>query len=379
MRKTSRRMGFASVLCLSAAVAARPAWAADQKFGADAQKLAEARQKAIDFLKATQAGDGSWTSNTSTGVTALVVTALLRSDVPITDPTVVKGLKALETYVQKDGGIYHPSTSHKNYETCVAVVALKAADADGRFDQILSRADKFLRGLQWDEEEGIDKSDVRYGGADYGPSKKRPDLSNTQFLVDALKTLGAKDDDPNIQKALIFVSRCQNLESPYNQTPLAAKVNDGGFIYTVAGGGSSPAGNTANGGLRSYGSMTYAGLKSMIYAGLTAKDPRVKAASEWIRNHYTVEENPGLGQQGLFYYFDTFAKTLSVLKVDHFEDAAGQKHDWRKELAEQLFHLQQQNGSWLNPKERWLEGDPNLATAYALLALKYCEPIGASR
>jgi squalene-hopene/tetraprenyl-beta-curcumene cyclase len=379
MRKTSRRMGFASVLCLSAAVAARPAWAADQKFGADAQKLAEARQKAIDFLKATQAGDGTWTSNTSTGVTALAVTALLRSDVPITDPTVVKGLKALETYVQKEGGIYHPSTSHKNYETCVAVVALKAADADGRYDQILSRADKFLRGLQWDEEEGIDKSDVRYGGADYGPSKKRPDLSNTQFLVDALKTLGAKDDDPNIQKALIFVSRCQNLESPYNQTPLAAKVNDGGFIYTVAGGGSSPAGNTANGGLRSYGSMTYAGLKSMIYAGLTAKDPRVKAASEWIRNHYTVEENPGLGQQGLFYYFDTFAKTLSVLKVDQFEDAAGQKHDWRKELADQLFHLQQQNGSWLNPKERWLEGDPNLATAYALLALKYCEPIGASR
>jgi len=379
MRKTSRLMGFASVLCLSTLVALQPAWAGDQKFGADAHKLAEARQKAVDFLKATQAGDGTWTSNTSTGVTALAVTALLRSGVPVSDPTVVKGLKALETYVQKDGGIYHPSTSHKNYETCVAVVALKAADVDGRYDQVLARADKFIRGLQWDEEEGIDKSDVRYGGADYGPSKKRPDLSNTQFLVDALKTLGAKDDDPNIQKALIFVSRCQNLESPHNQTPLAAKVNDGGFIYTVAGGGSSPAGNTANGGLRSYGSMTYAGLKSMIYAGLTAKDPRVKAASEWIRNHYTVEENPGLGQQGLYYYFDTFAKTLSVLKVDQFEDASGQKHDWRKELAEQLFHLQQQNGSWLNPKERWLEGDPNLGTAYALLALKDCEPVSASR
>jgi squalene-hopene/tetraprenyl-beta-curcumene cyclase len=378
MRKTTRLMGFASVLCLFAAVAVQQAWAGDQKFGADAHKFAEARQKAVDFLKATQAGDGTWTSNTSTGVTALAVTALLRSGVPVTDPSVVKGLKALEKYVQKDGGIYHPSTSHKNYETCVAVVALKAADADGRYDQVLARADKFIRGLQWDEEEGIDKSDVRYGGADYGPSKKRPDLSNTQFLVEALKTLGAKDDDPNIQKALIFVSRCQNLESPYNQTPLAAKVNDGGFIYTVAGGGSSPAGNTANGGLRSYGSMTYAGLKSMIYAGLTAKDPRVKAASEWIRNHYTLEENPGLGQQGLYYYFDTFAKTLAALKVDQFEDAAGQKHDWRKELAEQLFHLQQQNGSWLNPKERWLEGDPNLATAYALLALKYCEPIGAS-
>ena len=114
-------------------------------------------------------------------------------------------------------------------------------------------------------------------------------------------------------------------------------MNDGGFIYTVAGGGSSPAGNTANGGLRSYGSMTYAGLKSMIYAGLTAKDPRVKAASEWIRNHYTVEENPGLGQQGLFYYFDTFARTLSVLKVDQFEDAAGQKHDCAKNWPNSCF------------------------------------------
>jgi squalene-hopene/tetraprenyl-beta-curcumene cyclase len=370
----------AALLGLVAVVALQPLLAAEKQLGPDAKSLAQARQRGVDFLKASQASDGTWTSNTSTGVTALAVTALLQSGVSPNDQTVAKGLKALEKYVQKDGGIYHPSTSHKNYETCVAVVALKAADADGRYDQILARADKFIRGLQWDEEEGIDKSDVRYGGADYGPSKKRPDLSNTQFLVDALKTLGAKDDDPNIQKALIFVSRCQNLESPYNQTPLAAKVNDGGFIYTVAGGGTSMAGSTANGGLRSYGSMTYAGLKSMIYAGLTAKDPRVKAASEWIRNHYSVEENPGLGQQGLYYYFDTFAKTLSVLKVDRFEDAAGQKHDWRKELADQLFRLQQQNGSWLNPKERWLEGDPNLGTAYALMALKYCEPVsGTSR
>ena len=376
--RMSRLTSFASAVCLIAVVV-QPARSADQKFGPDGQKFAEVRKRGVEFLKTSQADDGTWTSNTSTGVTSLAVTALLRSGVPVSDPTVAKGLKALEKYVQKDGGIYQPSTSHKNYETCVAVQALKEADVDGRYDQVLARADKFLRGLQWDEEEGIDKSDVRYGGADYGPSKKRPDLSNTQFLVDALKSLGAKDDDPNIQKALIFVSRCQNLESQYNQTPLAAKVNDGGFIYTAAGGGASPAGKTANGGLRSYGSMTYAGLKSMIYAGLTAKDPRVKAASEWIRNHYTVEENPGMGQQGLYYYFDTFAKTLSVLKLDQFEDSAGQRHDWRKDLADELFKLQQPNGSWLNPKERWLEGDPNLGTAYALLALKYCEPASASR
>jgi len=355
-------------------IAPRTASAAEKTFGPDAKKLADVRQRAINFLKTSQADDGSWTSNSSTGVTALAVKALIDSGVPLDDPALAKGLTALGKFVQKDGGIYAPGTGHKNYETCVAVMALKAADAGGKYDKILARADRFLRGLQWDEEEGIDKADARYGGADYGPSKKRPDLSNTQFLLDALKTLGAKDDDPNVQKALVFVSRCQNLESQHNTTAFASKVNDGGFFYTVAAGGSSPAGTTPDGGLRSYGSMTYAGLKSMIYAGLTASDPRVKAASTWIRRHYTVSENPGLGQQGLFYYYDTFAKTLAVLKLDEFDDAQGQKHDWRKELADQLFTVQQPNGSWVNSKERWLEGDPNLSTAYALLALKYCEP-----
>ncbi len=373
--KPNRPANFAIALAVVLTLAVRPALGADQKFGPNAQKLSETQRRGVEFLKASQSDDGTWTSNTSTGVTALAITALLKSGVPITDKAVAKGLAALEKFVQKDGGIYHPKTAHKNYETCVAVVAFKAADADGRYDQVLAKADKFLRGSQWDEEEGIDKSDLRYGCADYGPSKKRPDLSNTQFLIDALKTIGAKEDDPSIQKALIFVSRCQNLESPYNQSPLAAKVNDGGFIYTVAAGGSSPAGKTENGGLRSYGSMTYAGLKSMIYAGVTAKDPRVKAASEWIRKHYTLTENPGVGQSGLYYYFDTFAKTFDALKTDEFEDASGQKHDWRKELTEELSRLQQQNGSWLNPKSaRWMEGDPSLATAYALLALKYCEP-----
>lgn len=111
----------------------------------------------------------------------------------------------------------------------------------------------------------------------------------------------------------------------------------------------------------------------MIYAGLSQDDPRVKAAREWIARQYTVDENPGMGQQGLLYYYHTFAKTLSVLGVDQFEDAEGNQHDWRKDLAEKLFSLQQENGSWVNPAERWGEGDPHLATAYVLLALSHCD------
>lgn len=204
---------------------------------------------------------------------------------------------------------------------------------------------------------------------------RAPDLSNTQFFLDALIATGVASDDPAIQNALIFVSRCQNLESEHNTTPFAAAINDGGSYYTPAAGGSSQAGEGPEGGLRSYGSMTYAGLKSMIHAGLTPDDPRVAAALAWIGNYYTIEENPGMGQQGLFYYYHTFAKALDVAGYDVFTDAEGQEHDWRKELAEHLFSIQQDDGSWLNEADRWYEGDPSLVTAYCLLALKHCGPV----
>lgn len=337
-------------------------------------RLAQSRQQAIVFLKTAQADDGSWTSPQAPGITGLVTYALLLSDVPADDPVISKALRHLEAYVQPDGGIYNPQGTNANYETAICVLAFQAANRDGRYQKLLADADRKLRQLQWDETEQTERGDVKYGGAGYGRTGDRPDLSNTTFFLEALLAAGAKKDDPAVQKALVFISRCQNLETEFNTTPFAAKVNDGGFYYTPAAGGNSQAGNTPEGGLRSYGSMTYAGLKSMIYAGLTPDDPRVQAAIEWIRRFYTVRENPGLGQQGLYYYYQTFAKALSVMNYDVFEDAQGGKHDWRKELAEHLFALQQPNGSWVNTNARWFEGDPHLATAYVLIALKYCEP-----
>ncbi|MCG8649789.1 MAG: hypothetical protein MI861_08145, partial [Pirellulales bacterium] len=307
------------------------------------------------------------------GISALVTTALLESGVPASDPTVAKALKRLEGFVQKDGGIYYSKSNHRNYETCISIMAFSAANQDGRYNTIIKNAEKFLRGLQWDEGEGLESSDTAFGGAGYG-SHQRPDLSNTQYLIEALRKAGVKSDDPAIQKALIFVSRTQNLESEHNTTPFSSKINDGGFYYTPAAGGTSQAGKTPDGGLRSYGSMTYAGLKSMIYAGVDKDDKRVKAANEWIRRHYSVKENPGMGQMGLYYYFHTFAKALDTMQVKQFKDAKGQVHNWRAELISQLEKLQHENGSWTNKTERWYEADPNLATAYALLALAYCQP-----
>ena len=345
------------------------------KPGTDPAALKAARERATNYLRTTQSDDGSWTASNSPGISGLVTTALLRSGVAPTDPMIRKALAHLETFIQKDGGIYDNDTTHKNYETSIALLAFQAANGNGKYDRQIADARDFLKKLQWDGGEGLKKGDTMFGGAGYGRSQ-RPDLSNTAFLLDALKAAGVKEDDEAMQNAVVFVSRCQNLESEHNATPFAAKVNDGGFYYTPAAGGSSQAGPTDNGGLRSYGSMTYAGLKSMIYAGVSKDDPRVKAAFAFIQKHYSVEENPGMGQQGLFYYYQTFGKALDAMQIATIDDAAGNRHDWRKELGNHILGLQKENGSWVNPEKRWMEGDPHLATGYALLALVYCEAPG---
>lgn len=336
---------------------------------ADLQTMTE---KGIRFLRVTQRDDGSWTEPKMLGVTGLVTTALLRSGVATDDPAVALALKNLLASQQPSGGFYTKDSLHKNYETCITILALSQANDSGQFDEVIKKAEGFLRELQWDQGEGTESSDPAFGGGGYG-SHQRPDLSNTQYLIEALREAGVNEDDPAMKRVRVFVSRTQNLESKSNDTKFAGLINDGGFYYTPAAGGDSKAGTTENGGLRSYGSMTYAGLKSLIYAGVSKDDERVVAASSWLQKHYTLRENPGMGQQGLYYYYHTFGKTMSIVASDGtFVDANGASHDWKAELVNQLSHLQQRNGSWQNPADRWYEGDPNLVTAYSLLGLSYC-------
>ncbi|MAR09256.1 MAG: hypothetical protein CL681_04695 [Blastopirellula sp.] len=359
---------FLRVSALLLVVAASLPCAAD-----DTQKdLEQVVTKAIRYLRTKGvAADGSYSRQAGIGVTALATTGLLRHGVPADDPVVAKSLKHLEGFVQADGGIYESGTFYRNYETCLVVLCFKEANADGRYDAVIRKADGFVQGIQWGADEGADESDLAYGGSGYG-KHKRPDLSNTSFFVDALRAAGHGEESEAMQRAVTFISRCQNLETEHNTTPFAAKVEDGGFYYTVAAGGDSKSGKTANGGLRSYGGMTYAGLKSMIYAGVKRDDPRVQAAVKWVRQHYDLSTNPGMGDAGLYYYYHIFAKALSALSVDKFTDARGQQHDWQAELIETLAVRQQADGAWTNGNARWFEGDPNLATAYALLALSYC-------
>lgn len=332
-------------------------------------------QQAIDYLKKSgQAADGTFSVQAGPGVTALVLTAMLRNGVELKDESLAKGLKALESFVKPDGGVYGNGRL-KNYETCVSILAFSEANklaGDGRYSKILTNAKKFLTGMQYGEAQGENSDNLDYGGAGYA-GKGRPDLSNTTYLVEALRAVEAGADDPAIARALVFVSRCQNLSSEFNTTELAGKVNDGGFYYKIPTQKELESGDRAapEGGLRSYGSMTYSGLKSMIYAGLKPDDVRVKAATEWIAKHYSLTDNPGMGNAGLFYYYHTFAAALGATGRSELTDPQGNKHNWREELIKQLASTQGADGAWENSNRQWFENDKNLCTAFALLALAY--------
>jgi squalene-hopene/tetraprenyl-beta-curcumene cyclase len=352
-----------------------------KKLGPDPKKWQEVVDKAADYLKSTQGEDGSWSRGRSPGVSGIVVTGLLRTGKTPQDPVVDRGLKYIESLVNTKAGHIagkDPKPQLLNYVTSVNVMALVAANRDDRYKKVIGDAAEFLKKLQWDEDEGKTRDSDFFGGAGYD-SKSRPDLSNTQIFLDALKDAGIPENDPAFKKALVFVSRCQNLKTEDNDQPWAGKINDGSFIYSPAGGGETKVeGGSPATGLPGYGSMTYAGIKSMIYCGVSKDDERIKKAYAWIQKHYTLDANPGMppiaAHRGLYYYYHTMAKCLDAMGVDEVVDAKGQKHDWRAEITEALAKRQKPDGSWVNDKDQWMEGDPNLVTGYALLALSYCKP-----
>ncbi|MFM1868183.1 MAG: hypothetical protein RL591_1591 [Planctomycetota bacterium] len=260
-----------------------------------------------------------------------------------------------------------------------AVASGLAAVGDPDAQAGAMRAISWLREAQWDEAEGVTKTADWYGGAGYG-NGKRPDLSNTQMMLDAMHDAGVSADDPAFARARAFLERTQNRKATNPAAWAQAGSGDGGFVYSGANGGESFASDAAGEGrygeklavksLRSYGSMTYAGFKSLLYAGLSKDDPRVKDALGWISLHFTFDENPGLGQQGYYYYLHAMARALQASQENTIRDAAGKDRAWRTELIDALVARQRGDGSWKNDVERWEEAKEPLATIYAVLALE---------
>jgi len=349
----------------------------------DRGRIRKAIVRGTEFLFA-EANDGKWgfDGRADPGITAMVCAALATHPglSPEHNKTLEQALDWLVSLQKPDGSIHAGSLA--NYVTSVAIMALSRPQRPA--DRVVvERARAFLVALQSDEGEGYGKDDPYYGGVGYG-GDERPDLSNLQIALEALAESGSRPGDETFRKALRFLQRCQN-HSETNDLVLErdgvsyASGNDGGAGYAP---GESKAGfielKDGRRVVRSYGSMTYALLKGYLFAGLPKEDPRVEAAWSWLRENYTLDVNPGFhaasdptaAYQGLFYYFFTMAKALALYGEEHIVDGGGQSHAWRTELAGRLLSMQRQDGSWINSNAaRWYEGNPVLATAYAMLTL----------
>ncbi|MEK9773180.1 MAG: cycloartenol synthase [Opitutae bacterium] len=286
------------------------------------------------------------------------------------------GFKFLRSKVQTDGGIYGKGLA--SYNTAISLMAFlqRKNPAD---EEIIRSARRFLINQQSDFDEKGKTDNLFDGGIGYGSTWAHSDLSNTHLAMEALyyakHTLGSEESDQadlDWQAAIDFVSRCQNLPDTNTQVWVSDHQEDrGGFVYFP---GKSMAGERTDGNgtvsLRSYGSMSYAGLLSFIYAEMEPADPRVLAVNDWISQNYQIDENPGMGKQGLFYYYHTMAKALSLAGIDQLKQPTGGAVDWRKELTFALLDQQDQEGFWVNESGRWWEKDPVLVTCYAILALE---------
>jgi squalene-hopene/tetraprenyl-beta-curcumene cyclase len=354
---------------------------ADKEFQ-QLQDRAEAEimiRRGAKYLLAAQEQDGGWASQSGPGITCLALKALIQEPaVGPEHPAVERGIRFVLKFQRDDGGIYSAGGLHKNYETSVAL-SMFAALKNDEYAAQAARVRQFLKDLQWDEGEEKSIDDPWYGGAGYGRGE-RPDLSNTQMMLEALHDSGLPKDDPTYKKALIFIQRCQML-GEHNDQAFAKGSNQGGFIYSPANGGESKAEQVEIEGrkeLRSYGTMTYAGFKSMLYAGLSKDDRRVKAALDWIGRYWTLDYNPNMparqSKQGLFYYYHVFGRAFQAWGEEVVTDHLGRKHDWRRELVKKLGEIQRDDGSWVNEADRWMEGHPALTTAYAVLALQAAYP-----
>lgn len=346
------------------------------------QEVQHSLDKALVWLRARQNPDGSWSNADFPALTALVLTGGLgdpaRHGNPLADAPEDDYLRRAHAYlmtcVHPDGGIYRKGLT--NYNTSISIVAL-LAERDAANVEILRKARTFVIAIQKHGPEG----DPFDGGVGYDLQGDHSDLSNTTYAMEALyysRGLAAaqetiKDPDLDWKAAAGFLERCQNLPA-YNKQPWASDdpQNKGGFIYFP--GGSSAGKTELPGGkvaLRSYGSTTYAGLLSYIYADLKRDDPRVTAAYDWLRANYSLNENPGMGKQGLFYYYELMAKSLATYGASELELADGHKVNWREELATKLLSLQTDEGFWQNDNGRWWEKDPVLTTAYSVIALEF--------
>lgn len=357
-------------------------WAAAAGAAVPAELEAEARAamaKGAAWLVAQQQAGGHWSQEDSPALTGLATWALQATDPAAYKSAIDRALVFILTSVQEDGSIWRqPSMQRKggglaNYNTAVCMTALHALDRP-ELVPVVQKARTYLSKMQY-----LGPGSYR-GGMGYDADQGRPytDLSNSYMAYEAmrltqdvedLRAAGEPKADLDWNAAQEFLAQLQNLEGVNtNAYRSDLEADRGGFAYTPGAGAST---TNAEGKvmLRSYGSMTYAGLLALIYAEVDVQDPRVQSAKDWAARHWSLDENPGMGQEGLYYFFNVLAKSLKAAGGDVLARPDGRAVAWREDVVRKLIALQKPDGFWVNENNRWWEADPTLVTAYTLLTL----------
>ncbi len=379
-----RFIPFALIAALAFTVAATLSASAQSKPLNGNESFRHEIQRAIDkglsWLEKNQDPKGYWSTADHPAVTALALSAFMGEPTGRwkqgPQPNIDKGYAFLLDSAKPDGTIHRGQLV--NYNTAISMMALLATNKK-EHEPILRKARAYLVSSQSDFGEKSKNDDVMDGGIGYGSRYPNSDMNNTLVALEALhysKHL-VKDNpanaDLNWAAAIEFLKNCQQVPANKQSWVSADAKDRGGFVYFP---GNSMAGgvtNTATGkvALRSYGSVSYAGMLSFTYADMKKDDPRLTAVFDWLQKNYAIDENPGMGPQGYYYYLHLMTKALTLHNVNELELKDGRKINWRREVAMKLINLQKPDGSWLNDQTaRWWEKETALVTAYSVIALE---------
>jgi squalene-hopene/tetraprenyl-beta-curcumene cyclase len=311
-------------------------------------------------------GWGAYAAGTGMALSALVSNwEPLVSDDPVVDDAHIRRAVNWLLANQLGDGTWG---GNQNYEVSTAIWGLAALLAKlppgspslGPVQAAIDAAVAWLVVAQWDEAclwGSVTPADYYYyGGFGYG-SHSRPDLSNTQFALVALKAGRLDPAADTWDKAALYVENCQY-----------ANHSDGGMWYTpdypVWGPGST-------------GSMTGAGVWSYRLCGVPVAEPRVQAGLQWLDLNYTYTQNAA-GNPGLshYYYLWSAAKGFLVcdikgeigglIPVDP-ADATAFYPGWYYDFSKYLVAQQNPDGHWNTGNS---SGGPILDTEYALFVLQ---------
>ncbi len=329
--------------------------------------------RAAGYLLAEQARDGSWSAHP--GITAMCLLALLHSPDMEREEVgqAIAGAAAfVAARVRADGSISRIPGDLDIYSTAGVLLALSSLDADDHRDQVLRLQDRLIAS-QLPTGPGYGGLGFRYATATY------PDISNTHWALEALhvarQSPRPEDDLKQAQLQQLWrvakkvIASCQ---VPGDTEGFAAE-DRGGFTYyplDVTVGDDQQRHGELLQHEPVWGSLTYGAVKSLMYAGMEPDDSTLQAAREWLLRHFSITENPGLGEGGLYYYYYMLVSTHKLLKDDTIELPDGSRLNWRRAVINQLLSRQKGQGEWRNVRPLWMEDNPHLTTAYAMLALE---------